>query len=186
MSLGQSALTPAVSSNDHAQGRDDAPITLVEYGDFECPYCGMAYPIVKRVQARLGEQLRFVFRNFPIAESHPHAVAAAELAEAAALQDKFWQMHDILYERQRALRPTDLQRYATEVGLDFDAIEQAYTRGEPQKAVREDFDSGVRSGVSGTPTFFVNGQRLEVDWRDDESFVEALSATVPGHRRRAS
>jgi protein-disulfide isomerase len=180
------ALTPPVGATDHAQGRTDAPLTLVEFGDYQCPYCGMAHPIVKRVQARLGDRLRFVFRNFPIAEAHPDAVAAAELAEAAGLQDRFWEMHDILYEHQRALSPVDLQTYSKQVGLDFDALELALTSGEPQEIVRADFDSGIRSGVSGTPTFFVNGQRFEVDWRDDVNFVRALEAVDPGRRRRAS
>jgi protein-disulfide isomerase len=182
----EALLTPAVGATDHAQGSGDAPITLVEYGDYQCPYCGMAYPIVKRVQARLGKRLRFVFRNFPIAEAHPDAVAAAELAEAAALQDKFWEMHDMLYEHQRALSPADLQRYAKELKLDFDALELALTSGEPQKAVQADFDSGIRSGVSGTPTFFANGRRFVVDWRTDETFLLALDAVAPEHRRQAS
>ncbi len=186
MSTGNPALTPAVSSNDHAQGHKDAPITLVEYGDYECPYCGMAYPIVKRVQARFGERLRFVFRNFPIAEAHPHAVDAAELAEAAALQEKFWQMHDTLFEHQRALGPEDLRRYATDIGLNFDELELEFTSGEPQQAVRADLEGGIRSGVTGTPTFFVNGYRFVVDWRSEESFATALDAFAPGLRRRAS
>jgi protein-disulfide isomerase len=186
MSTGNPTLTPVVSSNDHAQGRTDAPITLVEYGDYECPYCGLAYPIVKRVQARFGERLRFVFRNFPIAEAHPHAVDAAELAEAAALQEKFWGMHDTLFEHQRALTPADLQRYATDVGLNFDELELEFTSGEPQQAVRADLEGGIRSGVTGTPTFFVNGYRFVVDWRSEESFAAALDAFAPGLRRRAS
>lgn len=186
MSTRNPGLTPPVGMDDHAQGRSDAPITLVEFGDYECPYCGMAYPIIKRVQARFGEQLQFVFRNFPIAEAHPHALAAAELAEAAALQEKFWPMHDMLFEHQRALRPADLRRYATDVGLDFDVLELALTSGEPGKNVRADFESGIRSGVTGTPTFFVNGQRFTVDWRSEESFVAALDAFAPGLLRRAS
>src|SRR5579864_1358377 len=101
-------LKPTVGSTDHVQGERDAPVTLVEYGDYQCPYCGQAYPIVKRLQKRLGSQLRFVFRNFPLAEAHPFAMAAAEMAEAAALQGKFWQMHDSLYEHQDALEPERL------------------------------------------------------------------------------
>jgi protein-disulfide isomerase len=174
MSRGHNELTSPVSENDHAQGPADAPVTLVEYGDYECPYCGMAYPVVKRVQARLGNQLRFVFRNFPLAEAHPHATAAAELAESAALQGKFWEMHDTLYEHQSALAPADLERYARKAGLDLDALEAALRGGAPGKRVKADFMSGVRSGVNGTPSFFINGRRFDGDWRDEEILLEAL------------
>ena len=95
---------PVTEDRDHIQGPADAPVTLVEYGDYECPYCGAAYPIVKELQDRLGERLRLVFRNFPITTSHPHAERAAEAAEAAAAQGSFWQMHDVLYENQKRLR----------------------------------------------------------------------------------
>ena len=134
----------------------------------------MAYPIVQRLQARLGDRLRFVFRNFPLAEAHPHAAAAAELAEASALQGKFWEMHDTLYEHQRALRPADLQGYAEKLGLDLDALEAALSSGAPHQRVQADFTSGVRSGVNGTPTFFINGRHFNGDWRDDEAFALAL------------
>ena len=174
MNRGHNELTAPVSENDHAQGPADAPVTLVEYGDYECPYCGMAYPIVKRVQARMGKQLRFVFRNFPLAEAHPHATAAAELAESAALQGKFWEMHDVLYEHQRALAPADLERHARKVGLDLDALEAVLRGGAPHKRVKADFMSGVRSGVNGTPTFFINGRRFDGDWRDEEILLAAL------------
>ena len=107
-----SKLTVPVGAQDHAQGPEDAPVTLVEYGDYECPYCGAAYPIVKRIQKKMGKDLRFVFRNFPLTESHPHALAAAQSAEAAALQNSFWEMHDALYENQRALEDRDLVRLA--------------------------------------------------------------------------
>ena len=177
MSRGHNELTTPVSSNDHVEGPADAPLTLVEYGDYECPYCGMAYPIVKRVQARLGKQLRFVFRNFPLAEAHPHATAAAELAEASALQGKFWEMHDTLYEHQRALAPADLERHARKVGLDLDALEAALRGGAPHQRVKADFMSGVRSGVNGTPTFFINGRRFDGDWRDEENLLAAMSPT---------
>jgi protein-disulfide isomerase len=176
MTKSHSELTPPVGPNDHAQGREDAPLTLVEYGDYECPYCGMAYPIVQRVQAKLGNRLRFVFRNFPLAEAHPHATAAAELAEGAALQGKFWEMHDTLYEHQRALGPANLEEYARKLGLDFDALEAALKSGAPRQRIRADFTSGVRSGVNGTPTFFINGRRFDGDWQDEESLVLALTA----------
>jgi len=175
MSKTHGGLTPAVGPNDHAQGRTDAPVTLVEYGDYECPYCGMAYPIVKLVQKRLGDGLRFVFRNFPLAEAHPHATDAAELAEAAALQGKFWEMHDMLYEHQRALAPADLERYANKLSLDFTALESALCGGTPKQRVRADFTSGVRSGVNGTPTFFIDGQRFDGDWRDEKVLAAAIT-----------
>jgi len=174
MSKNHGELTPAVGPNDHVQGHEDAPITLVEYGDYECPYCGMAYPVVKRVQEILGKRLRFVFRNFPLAEAHPHATVAAELAEGAALQGKFWEMHDVLYEHQTALDGPYLKRYAQKLGLDLDALETALGGGAPHQRVRADFMGGVRSGVNGTPTFFVNGKRFDGDWRDADGFAAAL------------
>jgi protein-disulfide isomerase len=172
-------LAMPVGAGDHAQGVGDAPITLVEYGDYECPYCGKAYPIVKRIQERLGDRLRFVFRNFPLAELHPNATAAAEFAEAAALQGRFWEAHDTLFEHQRALNGTNLQRYGRELDLDRAALDEAMRSGGPSKRVRADFMSGVRSGVNGTPTFFINGHRYDGDWGDEEAFVAALSVTDP-------
>jgi protein-disulfide isomerase len=175
MNHGHADLTTPVAATDHMQGASDARVTLVEYGDYECPYCGMAYPIVKRLQSRLGDQLRFVFRNFPLSEMHPHAAAAAELAEAAALQGKFWEMHDALYENQRALEPADLERYARQLDLDLGAIETAFKGGALRHRVKADFMSGVRSGVNGTPTFFINGRRFDGDWRDEDAFLAGLN-----------
>jgi protein-disulfide isomerase len=167
------ALTLPVGERDHVQGPADAPVTLVEYGDYECPYCGMAYPIVKQVQRRLGDRLRFVFRNFPISTSHPHAEHAAEAAEAAAAQGKFWEMHDLLYERQRTLTDTYLHEFAAEIGLDVERFDREMAERRHADRVREDFMSGVRSGVNGTPTFFINGLRYDGSW-DEESLVQAL------------
>jgi protein-disulfide isomerase len=116
--VSEGRLTPPVNEDDHIAGSAEAPVTLVEYGDYECPYCGMAYPIVKAAQRALGRTLCFVFRNFPLAESHPHARHAAEAAEAAAAQGKFWEMHDMLYEHQAALEEADLVRYAGAIGID--------------------------------------------------------------------
>ena len=166
---------PVDEDRDHIQGRADAPVTLVEYGDYECPYCGAAYPIVKEVQARLGDTLRFVFRNFPITTSHPHAEQAAEAAEAAAAQRKFWEMHDLLYENQRRLGDPDLRSYAEELGLDVGRFDAELAGHVHAPRVREDFMSGVRSGVNGTPTFFVNGVRHDGPW-DAETLTEALMA----------
>ncbi|HEY8833793.1 MAG TPA: DsbA family protein [Gemmatimonadaceae bacterium] len=172
MSGGQ--LTPPVSAEEHAAGPDEGPVTLVEYGDYECPYCGMAHPIVKAVQRALGDQLRFVFRNFPLAEAHPHARLAAQAAEAAGAQGRFWEMHDMLFENQNALEPADILGYAKSIGLDIARFEQDLEAGTYAKKVRDDFRNGVRSGVNGTPTFFVNGERYDGSWANEEGFIRAL------------
>src|SRR4029077_7325481 len=172
MSDGQ--LTPPVSERDHGTGPESAPVTLVEYGDYECPYCGMAYPIVKRAQQDLGDRLRFVFRNFPLAESHPHARLAAEAAEAAGAQGKFWEMHDMLYEHQDALEAQDLMGYAKSLGLDVPKFAHGVEAGTYTKRGRDDFRNGVRSGVNGTPTFFVNGSRYEGSWANEKGFIRPL------------
>ena len=164
---------PVDDDRDHIQGPPDAPVTLVEYGDYQCPYCGAAYPIVKELQARLGEGLRFVFRNFPITTSHPRAEQAAEAAEAAAAQGRFWEIHDLLYENQKRLRDEDLVTYARQLGLDFGRFEQELTDHVHAARVHEDFMSGVRSGVNGTPTFYVNGHR-----HDDSYDAETLTAAL--------
>jgi protein-disulfide isomerase len=178
----EAALTTPVSEDrDHIQGPADAGVTLVEYGDFECPYCGAAYPIVKDVQARMGDRLRFVFRNFPITTSHLHAEHAAEAAEAAASQAKFWQMHDVLFENQRRLRDRDLSAYAEQLGLDVERFDRELAEHVYADRVREDFMSGVRSGVNGTPTFFVNGAR-----HDDSYDLETLLAALEGAAASAS
>jgi protein-disulfide isomerase len=152
-------LKPPVGPNDHVQGPAKAPVTLVEYGDYECPYCGEAYSVVKAVQERLGDQMRLVFRNFPLAQAHPHAEHAAEAAEAAGAQGKFWEMHDLLYENQDALEPEDLVQYARALKLDLKRFVLEMREHVYVERVREDFRSGVRSGVNGTPTFFINGVR---------------------------
>jgi protein-disulfide isomerase len=164
---------PVREDRDHVQGPGSAPVTLVEYGDYECPYCGAAYPIVKELQARVGDELRFVFRNFPISTSHPHAEQAAEAAEAAAAQGRFWEMHDHLYEHQRRLEDDDLRGYAAELGLDVDRFLAELAQHAYAERVREDFMSGVRSGVNGTPTFYVNGLR-----HDGSYELESLAAAV--------
>ena len=158
---------------DHVQGPADAAVTLVEYGDYECPYCGAAYPIVKELQARMRDRLRFVFRNFPITTSHPHAEQAAEAAEAAAAQSRFWEMHDLLYENQRRLRDQDLHAYAEQLGLEVDRFDQDLAEHVHAPRVREDFMSGVRSGVNGTPSFYVNGAR-----HDDSYDLDTLLAAL--------
>src|SRR6185295_1180625 len=154
-------LIPPVSARDHAEGRADAPVTLVEYGDYQCPYCGEAHPVIKRLQKALGKQLRFVFRNFPLTDAHPYALIAAEAAEAAGLQGKFWQMHDLIYENQVDLEPDILPAWAEKVGLDLEEFGTAIKQGTVTNRIEEDHNSGVRSGVNGTPCFFINGTRYD-------------------------
>jgi protein-disulfide isomerase len=136
----------------------------------------MAHPIVKSLQRALGDQMRFVFRNFPLRDSHPHAEHAAEAAESAGAQGSFWEMHDTLYENQEQLADSDLLRYAKELGLDAGRVARDLENGTYAKHVREDFRSGVRSGVNGTPTFFVNGVRYDEGWNDPDQFLRALQS----------
>ena len=166
-----SRLAPPVGPRDHVQGPPNAPLTLVEYGDYECGYCGEAYLIVKEVQRALGDNLRFVFRNFPLGEAHPHAEHAAELAEAAADAGQFWPMHDLLYEHQNALGDENLVAYGRALALPDETLRDALG-GRYAGRVREDFMSGVRSGVNGTPTF-INGRRHDGSWELD-SLMDAL------------
>ena len=150
-----------IAGRDHIQGPIDAPVTLLEYGDYECPYCGEAYPILKEVQKRLGDKLCFAFRNFPLTNSHLHALRAAETAEAAAAQGRFWEMHDMLYENQEALEDENLGSYAEAIGLDARRLMTEVQNGEHEARVKEDFKAGMRAGVNGTPTLFINGERYD-------------------------
>ncbi|MGC2034320.1 MAG: thioredoxin domain-containing protein [Thermoplasmata archaeon] len=185
-------LTPSVGPRDHSQGPAEAPVTLVQYGDFQCPYCGEAYGIVKGIQKQLGARLRFVFRNFPLTNVHPYAALAAEAAEASGAQGKFWEMHDLLYEHQSALTEPDLLRYAHELGLDTKRFASELRDHVHAQRVREDFMSGVRSGVNGTPTFYVNEVRHNGSY-EPEALLEAIEAAMPsgastgrGHARSTS
>ncbi len=150
-----------VSAQDHADGPASAPLTLVEYGDYECPYCGEAYPILKQVKAQIGDRLRFVFRNFPLTDSHPYAFVAAEAAEAAAGQGQFWAMHDKLYENQSDLGGDALLKYARQIGLDVGLFTKEVNNRTYAQRIEEDFQSGLDSGVNGTPMLFINGQRYD-------------------------
>ena len=152
-------LVVPVGESDHALGPEMALVTLVEYGDYQCPYCGQAYPIIKELLDRVGRQVRFVFRNFPLATVHPHAESAAEAAEAAGAQGRFWDMHDVLFENQEALGDENLVRYASVLGLDESRFSGDLTDHVHAARVREDFRGGVSSGVNGTPTFFINEER---------------------------
>ena len=166
-------LVVPLNSGDHAQGPPDAPLTLVEYGDYECPDSRRAYPIVKSLQRRYGPRLRFVFRHFPLKQVHEQAEHAAEVAEAAGTQGKYWEMHDRLYERQFALDDEYLIEYAADLGLDADRVKRELADHVYLPRVRADFMGGVKSGVKGTPTFFVNGMRYRGPW-DEELLAKAL------------
>ncbi len=170
-------LTQPVSTRDHAEGLADAQLTLVEYGDYQCPYCGAAYPVVKRLQRKLGKKLRFVFRNFPVTQTHPYALIAAEAAEAAALQGKFWEMHDLLYENQTRLEPDIIPAWAKKIGLDLEKFGNDIKQGVVGKRIQEDRQSGIRSGVNGTPTFYINGTRYNGS-PDYDSLREALESEL--------
>lgn len=169
-------LAPPVTARDHVQGDDSAVVTLIEYGDFECPFCGAAYPVLKRVQQRLGDRLRFVFRPFPIAESHPHAEHAAEAAESVAAQggnEAFWAMHDLLFEHQHALGDEELAGYAELTGVDAAKVIADLENHTYTNLVLDSFMSGARAGVNGTPTLFIDGIRYDGP-RDEETLVAAL------------
>jgi len=168
-------LRVAVTSKDHMQGPEDAPVTLVEYGDYQCPYCGQAYPIVKRIQKHFGKTLRFVFRNFPLREAHAHAESAAETAEFAGAHGKFWEMHDLLFENQEQLGGPLYLELAKKLGLDPAALKQSLADGQYRNRVDSDFAGGTRSGVNGTPTFFINGER-----HDGPFDYETLSHAIQG------
>jgi len=152
-------LTPSVTDRDHVQGPDDAPLTLVLYGDYECPYTRKSLPAVHALQQRLADQLRFVFRNFPLVTIHPHALRAAEAAEAADAQGQFWVMHEELFRHQRELSDTSLHEYAQALSLDTPRFAQDMATHAQLDRVRADVESGIASGVQGTPTFFINGRR---------------------------
>ena len=155
-----SSLSP-VTDEDHIIGPETATVTLIVYCDFECSYCGRAYPLIKQLQSRLNDRLRFVFRHFPLSEKHPFAQQAAEAAEAAEAQGQFWGMYDLLFEHPGALEKADLLRYGQTLGLDIARFERELRDRLYAKRVEQDVQSGRKSGVTGTPTFFVNGSRQE-------------------------
>jgi protein-disulfide isomerase len=158
---GVAILSLPVGERDHLQGPTTAPVTLVEYGDYECPYCRATVPIVQELQRLLGDQLRYVFRHFPLTKMHPHAQKAAEAAEAAGAQGKFAEMHAALFEHQEALEDDDLVHYAADLGLDADQTRRELGARAHAGRVREDFESGIRSGVRGTPTFYLDDVRYD-------------------------
>jgi protein-disulfide isomerase len=168
-------LTLPDPERDHFQGPADAPIKLLEYGDYECPFCADAHSMVQEIQRRLGDDLLFAFRNFPLTNIHPHAEHAAEAAEAAGDQGNFWGMHDLLFGNQAALEDEDLAAYADELGLDAKRLLREVTSSVYGARIREDFKAGVRGGVNGTPTFFMNGERYD-GARDLRQMLSALTA----------
>ena len=177
----QGRLRPPVSDDDHSAGPAGAPVTLVEYGDFQCPYCFRAHPVVMTLQERLGDKLRFVFRNFPIADLHPYAPKAAEAAESVAAHagpEAYWRMHHAIFEHQQdspdALDRSHLFRYAAAAGADAARVQSDLEASAFAARVNADFLSGVRSGVNGTPTFFINGVRFDGDWTSPSEFEAAL------------
>jgi protein-disulfide isomerase len=178
-----SELRVPVTPADHIQGSERAPVTLVEYGDYECGYCGLAHPIVKSVQKHFGKNLMFVFRNFPLTQVHPHARSAAETAEFAGAHGLFWEMHDGLYENQDRLGIPLLFALADALGLSELELRDALENGTYGPKVQADFVGGVRSGVNGTPTFFIAGRRHEGSFDYDE-LVAAIDAAI--HRAKAS
>lgn len=178
---GQGILRLSVNENDHSMGPVDAPVTLVEYGDYECPFCRQAHPLVMQLQRQFGQRLRFVFRNFPLTQIHPHALAAAQAAESVAASagvDAFWRMHHAIFDHQGdsrdALDKVHLVRYAADSGADPAQVKLDLDNGRFEAKVKTDFISGIRSGVNGTPTFFINQRRFEGDWTDLSAFATAL------------
>ena len=166
-----------LTSKDHVLGSENARIVLVEYADYQCPYCKKAYYTIKEAQEKLGNNLKFVFRNFPLVELHANALKAAVAAEAAAKQNKFWEMHDIIFENQKFLSDNDLINYAEQIGLDMNKFEQDFGKSELLDKVQEDYDSGIMNGVEGTPTFFINGEMYNGNWMSSD-FIDDLQSIL--------
>ena len=167
-------LNNPVTERDHASGPVTAPVTLVEYGNFECIHCGRAYPVIKQVRKLLGDDLRFVFRHFPTVQTHPHSLRAAEAAEAAASQQKFWQMHDQLFSHQQALEDHDLSRYAKRIGLNLERFTGDMTRNSFLKKIEADYQRSLFDvHITGTPTIYLNDLRY-TGATDIESLLQAI------------
>ena len=170
-----------VTERDHSCGIADAPVTLLEYGNFECVHCGRAYPIIKEVQKRLSNNLRFVFRHFPTVRPHPHSLRAAEAAEAAAAQGKFWEMHDQLFTHQQALEDRDLSRYAKHIGLDVDRFARDMSENTFLKQIEADYNRSVfDEHVTGTPTFYINDVRYTGATEIESLLIEIKDADTEG------
>jgi len=177
MPVNRGHIAAVIAASDHVRGSANAQVTLVEYGDFECPHCGQAYPIVKEIQRRLGAELRFVYRHFPLRDIHPHAESAAEAAEAAGAQGEFWWMHDMLFENQSELDDVSLIRYAERARLDVQRFAVELQRGTYSHRVQQDYESGVHGAVQGTPTFFIDGIRHDLSF-DLETLLLAVESAA--------
>lgn len=164
-----------VNSKDHVQGSVNAPIELIEYADFQCSYCKKAYVIIKDLQAKFGNNMKFVFRHFPLTDLHPHALHAAIASEVAAADGKFWEMHNLLFENQKSLDDFYLLGFAKKIGLDTAKFEKEFEKDRYYQKVKDDYDSGKENDVEGTPAFFVNGDIFEGNWMTSE-FVEHLES----------
>ena len=175
-----------VSERDHHQGPSTAAVTLVQFGDYECPYTRLSTTIVRAIQQQLGDQLRFVFRNFPLTEIHPHALHAALAAEAAAAQGKFWQMRDSIFHHQHTLEDVDLAQFAEAIGLDMQQYAHALADQRSLARIEEDVEGGERSGVQGTPTFFINEVLYRGSWEQDVLLAALQAARGPRQDARRS
>jgi protein-disulfide isomerase len=183
MEVAMSTLRTPVTPRDHIRGPADAPVTLVEYGDYQCPHCGMAHPVVEQIRAHFRQTLRFVFRHFPMTEIHPFAQTAAEAAEFGGAHGRFWEMHDGLFDNQDSLNDGSLAlplifALAEAAGLAAAELRDALARGDYIPKIRSDFLSGIRSGVNGTPTFFINGRRHDGTYAYDD-LASAIAAALP-------
>ncbi len=176
-----------LTKEDWIRGNVDAPVTLLEYGDFECPYCGMAYPVLEALLEEDPDTVRLVYRHFPITNAHPHALMAAEAAEAAGAQGKFWEMHDMLFTHQDQLEDDDLIEYAGAIGLDVERFDQEMRADRYLEEIERDFRHGIEDGVNGTPTIFIN--RIRYDGPTDRASMRAAIADIlrsERNRRRAA
>jgi protein-disulfide isomerase len=176
MTQGKHLMVP-VSERDHSQGPATADVTLVQYGDYECPYTRQSTNVVRAIQQELGDQLRFVYRNFPLTEIHPHALHAALAAEAAAEQGKFWQMHDYIFHHQHTLEDSDLEQFVQAVGLEMQQFTRDMAEQSALTRIEEDVEGGERSGVQGTPTFFINGVLYRSSWEHDALRAALVAAS---------
>ena len=176
---------PVREDRDHILGELEAPVSLLEYGDFECSFCARAHLAVQEVLGQLGDDVCFIYRHFPVATRHPRATSAALASECAAQQGAFWPMHDLLFARQDALEDEDLIRYAVELNLDAGRFQRELAEGTYEDRVREDFMSGVRSGVNGTPSIFIDGRRHDEGW-DAPTLIRTLRAHIARRRKRSA
>ncbi len=166
-----------ITQNDHVQGPFDAPVEIIEYADYQCPYCKNAHYVIKEIHKQLGDNLKFIFRNFPLTDMHPYALHAAMAAEIAGGQNKFWEMHDTLYDNQDALDDYYLLQYAKDLNLDIDKFEKDFKDKKYLRKIQDDFESGTKNGVQGTPAFFINGKQYNGNWMSPD-FIKHLHSFI--------